>query len=200
VRCLLVPVKSFRQAKLRLAEALSADQRYRLARDLADIVLGACGTMPTFVACDDDEVADWASARGATVLWTPGRGLSGAVTAGVGHLATKGFDLVVVAHADLPLAFGLEEFGAPGSVTLAPDHRIDGTNVAAVPANAGFAFSYGPGSFARHRDEAVRLGLSYQVVYDWRLASDVDLPSDLAIIPRGIAPTPTTLDPIAPAP
>ena len=200
MRCLLVPVKSFRQAKLRLADVLSGDQRYRLARDLADVVLSARGTMPSYVACDDDEVADWAAARGATVLWTPGRGLSGAVTASVDHLATKGFDLVVVAHADLPLAYDLDQFGTPGSVTLAPDHRIDGTNVAAVPARAGFMFAYGPGSFARHRDEAIRLGIGCRIVYNWRLASDVDLPEDLAIVPRDIAPTPTTLDPIAPAP
>ena len=41
------------------------------------------------------------------------------------------------------------------------DRRDDGTNVACVPSGAGFRFSYGPGSFARHCDEAVRLGFDH---------------------------------------
>lgn len=188
MRALLVPVKSFREAKFRLSGVLADHQRQRLARDLAEIVLRARGSMPGFVACDDDEVADWATARGVEVLWTPGRGLSGAVTSGVRHLATRGFEIVVVAHADLPLVTRLDDFGTVGEVTLAPDHRIDGTNVVAVPASANFRFSYGPGSFGRHRDEADRLGLTRRIVYDWRLASDIDLPRDLDVLPEHLSP------------
>ena len=35
-----------------------------------------------------------------------------------------------------------------------PDRYGNGTNVLALPTDAGFQFSYGPGSFARHRAEA----------------------------------------------
>jgi 2-phospho-L-lactate guanylyltransferase len=63
---------------------------------------------------------------------------------------------------------------------LVPDLRQDGTNVAVVPAAAGFRFSYGPGSFDRHRAEAERLGLACDVVFDRRLSADVDVPADLA--------------------
>lgn len=188
MRALLVPVKSFRQAKLRLASALDDAGREDLARRLAAIVLRAAGPMPAYVACDDGEVADWAVAHGASVLWTPRLGLSGAVSAGVAHLAAHGATLVVVAHADLPLVTSLAEFGTEGTITLAPDHRLDGTNVAAVPAAAGFGFAYGPGSFARHRAEALRIGLRPTVVYDWRLACDVDVPSDLAVLERAGVP------------
>ena len=45
---------------------------------------------------------------------------------------------------------------------------------------AGFTFSYGPGSFARHGAEAHRLGLALRVVREPSLAHDVDLPADLA--------------------
>jgi 2-phospho-L-lactate guanylyltransferase len=48
-----------------------------------------------------------------------------------------------------------------------------------VPADAGFRFSYGPGSFDRHRDEAHQLGLPLDVVEDPLLAFDVDVPDDL---------------------
>ena len=75
----------------------------------------------------------------------------------------------------------LSGFGSPSEVTLAPDRWRDGTNVAGVPTEVGFRFSYGPGSFARHLAEAARLGLHCTIVDDPRLSSDVDLPVDLAL-------------------
>jgi 2-phospho-L-lactate guanylyltransferase len=71
--------------------------------------------------------------------------------------------------------------GEPNTVTLVPDRRRDGTNVAVVPTGAGFQFAYGAGSFERHRAEAARLGLACEIVYDRRLALDVDIPEDLAL-------------------
>jgi 2-phospho-L-lactate guanylyltransferase len=179
MRAILVPVKSFRDAKHRLSPALAHPEREQLARRLAQTVIDVNGSADLFVACDDGSVADWASSEGAFVLWTPGLGLSGAVTAGVAHLAAAGFDLAVVTHADLPLMTSLRAFGTEGAVTLAPDRTLDGTNVAAVPTDAGFVFSYGPRSFVRHRAEAERCGLAVHVIYDTRLASDVDVPEDL---------------------
>lgn len=177
-----MPVKAFRQAKFRLAEVLNESERVALARDLATRVVAAARPAPTFVVCDDGEVADWASEAGAFVLYAPGVGLSPAVEAGVAYLAEHGFSLAVVAHSDLPFASDLASFGRDGEVTLAPDRRLDGTNVVAVPTNAGFRFSYGPRSFDRHRAEAERLGLVYRVVRDTRLSSDIDVPSDLAAL------------------
>jgi 2-phospho-L-lactate guanylyltransferase len=182
VRALLVPVKSFAEAKHRLESALSPAARADLARRLAAIVLAAASDLDKFVACDDGQVADWAIRQGAFVLWTPGLGLSGAVNTGVAHLSTVGYDTVVVAHADLPLVTTFEDFAHDGAITLAPDWRDDGTNVAAVPAAAGFRFSYGPASFTRHQAEANRLGLPLVIVRDERLGSDVDLPSDLHLV------------------
>lgn len=184
-RALLVPVKAFSQAKHRLAGRLGDAERVEFARALASRTLQARGTMPAFVACDDEAVAKLAVLEGAAVLWTAGLGLSGAVGAAVDHLGGCGFDLVVVAHADLPFVPLLDDFGEERTVTLAPDRAERGTNVAAVPAQAGFQFSYGPGSFDRHRREAARLGLPCRVVRDWRLAADVDHPSDLALLPVG---------------
>ena len=186
-----MPVKSFREAKNRLTGALSPSERSQLAHDLGEIVLRAAHDMDKYVACDDGDVADWAISLGAFALWTPGLGLSGAVSTGVDHLGRHGFDAVVVAHADLPLVTDLREFGSDDAVTLAPDWRDDGTNVVCVPAHAGFRFSYGPGSFGRHRAEAERLGLPLHVVRDAALASDVDHPSDLHLVAHLIA-SPTT--------
>ena len=175
----LIPVKAFDDAKLRLAPALPAAERSRLARDMAAHVLDVARPLPVAVVCDDASVADWARHHGALVVWEPGRGLNGAVQAGVERLGAAGARRVIVAHADLPLAGPLSWACRFPGVTLVPDRRDDGTNVTCVPAGAGFTFSYGPGSFQRHGAEARRLGLGLRVVREPLLGHDVDVPADL---------------------
>jgi 2-phospho-L-lactate guanylyltransferase len=179
----LVPVKAFGHAKIRLAPALDAAQRAQLARTMAERVLAAAHPLPVAVVCDDVEVARWAAQQGALVISEPGRGLNGAVAAGVDALALAGFGRVIVAHADLPLATELSWVGSWAGVTLVPDRHDDGTNVACVPVRSGFRFSYGPGSFGRHRAEAERLDLPLRVVREAALGWDVDVPSDLTDLP-----------------
>jgi 2-phospho-L-lactate guanylyltransferase len=176
----LVPVKSFAEAKLRLAPALAPDERRCLARAMATHVLACAGHLPVAVVCDDVEVAAWARDHHALVVWEPERGLNRAVEAGVERLGAEGAARVVVAHADLAFGGDLAWVGAFLGVTLVPDRRDDGTNVACVPPGRGFTFSYGPGSFARHGAEARRLGLGLRVVREPGLGRDVDQPCDLA--------------------
>jgi 2-phospho-L-lactate guanylyltransferase len=185
----VVPVKSFTEAKVRLAGALDADERAALARQMASVVLAAAAPLPAIVVCDEDAVRDWAARAGARVVWCPGRGLNGAVADGVEALRADGVEVAVVAHADLPLAIRLDWVADFPGVTVVPDRRLDGSNVLAVPTAAGFRFSYGAGSFARHRAEGARLGLPVRIVLDRRLGWDVDLPIDLAW-PRTLGDTP----------
>lgn len=180
-RAVLVPVKAFAEAKRRLGGALDDTTRRTLARDMAARVLMAAAPLETAVVCDDKEVAEWARSHGALVVWEPGRGLNGAVEAGVAQLAAVGVSRVVVAHGDLPMATGLAELGPSDGVTLVPDRHGNGTNVIELPARSGFRFSYGPGSFARHCAEAHRLGLPVRVLDRPALAYDVDWPSDLPV-------------------
>jgi 2-phospho-L-lactate/phosphoenolpyruvate guanylyltransferase len=181
----LIPVKAFGEAKARLAPTLDAAGREDLARAMATRVIGAARPLPVAVVCDDPEVERWAQVHGAMVLPEPGRGLNGAVESGVERLGAAGASEVLVAHADLPFAQDVSQLAGFDGVTLVPDRRDDGTNVVCVPTGAGFRFHYGPGSFARHRDEAERLGLPYRVVRDPELTWDVDVPGD---IPAGMGP------------
>ena len=180
----LIPVKAFADAKVRLAPALGPAERAALARSMAGQVVAAAGHLPVAVVCDDREVADWARGLGVLVVWEPGRGLNGAVEAGVSRVAGLGVEQVIVAHADLPLATELAWVADFDGVTLVPDRASDGTNVACVPTDAGFRFAYGPGSFERHRAEATRLGLGLRVVHDPSLEWDVDIPADLTSLDR----------------
>ncbi len=176
----LVPVKAFAHAKRRLTAALCDDDRRALVRRMAEQVLRAAAPFPVAVVCDDPEVAAWARGHHALVLWEPGRGLNGAVQSGVAQLAARGVRRVVVAHADLPMARDLPRLAGFDGVTLVPDRRDDGTNVIELSTGAGFRFSYGPGSFARHLAECERLALAVRVVREPLLSYDVDWPSDLS--------------------
>jgi 2-phospho-L-lactate guanylyltransferase len=183
---LLVPVKDFTRAKLRLSPVLDEPTRMQLARALATQVLDAAGELETFVVCDDPDVRSWAEERGATVIWAPDRGLDGAVQFGVEHLADRGIARAVVSHSDLPLPRGIPALAGFLGVTLVPDRFGDGTNVACVPTGAGFRFAYGPGSFRRHAEETRARGLALRVVRDRRLSWDVDRPRDL-VLPADLA-------------
>lgn len=175
----LIPVKRFTAAKARLTGVLDASSRARLARWLADRVVAASGSAPVFVACDDDDVASWADGAGAEVLWSPGLGLNGAVDAGRLTIAGKGFDHIVVAHSDLPLAHDLDRLATVDTVTLVPDRHRDGTNVMSVPVGVDLPASYGGGSFARHLQHALALGAPVEVWDDPRLSLDLDRADDV---------------------
>ncbi len=177
---MLIPVKAFRDAKKRLSEMLSPAERAALARYTAGVVVAAADGVPVYVVCDDDQVASWADSCGASVLWRPGLGLNPAVTDGVSTLADKGYEHVIVAHSDLPLAARLPALVTPGVITMVPDRSDDGTNVLALPTSTDFEFAYGAGSFHRHLAVAARLGYAVQVIRDPALGRDLDVPTDLA--------------------
>jgi len=178
----LVPIKSFRNAKVRLAGALPPAERAALAKRMAERVLAAAGPLPVSVVCDDVDVASFAEDHRADVIWRPGLGLNAAVTDGVALLTSeRGAVEVIVAHADLPLADDLVRLAGFAGITFVPDRRDDGTNVICVPTGLAFSFSYGPGSFERHRAAADQLRLPYRVLRDPRLGWDVDVPSDLEL-------------------
>ena len=175
----LIPVKRFDHAKGRLGTLLSADERVRLARWLAERVVAAAHPRPVFIACDDDEVAAWADSVEASVLWSPGMGLNGAVDAGRATIAGKGFDHLVIAHSDLPFADDLGRLAQPHTISLVPDRTEGGTNVLALPVGSALAASYGANSFRTHLAMAMSDRYRVEVRHDPWLALDVDTPADL---------------------
>lgn len=179
----VVPLRSFVHAKERLSAALGATERERLVRDMAGQVVRSAGVEQVFVVSPDPEVLAWAADLGARAVADPGTGLDRAAASGVEAARQERFERAAVVAADLPLVDDLAPVttGADG-VALAPDRHGAGTNVCVVPTGAGFRFSYGEGSFARHAEEAQRLGLAVEVLRHEALAFDLDLPADLAAL------------------
>ncbi len=174
----LVPIRSFDDAKRRLAESLDHQMRRELMRAMAETVVAAAHDLPVWVVTDDDEVAQWAQEMHIAVRRVGVSGLNPAITVAVAAAARAGAARILVAHADLPYASDLRVVTGNG-VAVAPDRRRNGTNVMSLPTDTGFIFAYGPGSFAKHRAEAARLGLDFSEVDDASLAWDVDSPEDL---------------------
>jgi 2-phospho-L-lactate guanylyltransferase len=177
---LIVPVKSFAIAKGRLASSLSDVARAQLAKECATRVITAGGTWSTYVVCDDDDVARWASDNNAIVVRCRESGIDAAVRAGRQQAIHDGIEHVVIAHGDLPLARHFDHVVVAGTITFVPDRHRDGTNVIAMPASSSFTTAYGPRSYVRHVERAQRLGLAYRTIDDDDLALDLDTADDLA--------------------
>lgn len=178
---MVVPVKSFTEAKGRLAGTVDPARRQALSKRMAAGVVAAAAPLPVWVVCHDHAVARWAIDVGARVLWRSRSGLNNAVTAAVDALGRMGFDTVIVAHGDLPLARSLAWVAEADGVTIVPDRRGLGTNVMAVPTGVGFRFAYGEDSAPLHRAEAERLGLPVRLIDDDALGWDVDVADDLTV-------------------
>jgi 2-phospho-L-lactate guanylyltransferase len=178
----VIPIRSFTHAKLRLADHLSEADRRELVRDSAERVVEASAPLPVVIVTSATEVSTWARELGLDVVDDPGHGLDGAADAGRARVRALGLVRAVIAHADLPRAGSLVPLAVDGErpvVAVVPCHRDDGTNVCSVPIDLAFRFSYGEGSFRRHAAEAHRLGAGLRVVRRADLAFDVDIPDDL---------------------
>ncbi len=174
-------MRSFAHGKARLAGVLDEAARATLARTMADRVVDAAGTRPVVVVSSAPDVVTWASARRLQIVDDPGT-LDAAADAGRVWARAAGLARVVVVHADLPFATSLDTVagdGEPAVAIVVPDHRDDGTPVLSLPVATPFAFSYGPGSAARHIAEARRRGLDVRVLRDPALGFDVDVEDDL---------------------
>lgn len=192
----IVPIKSFTGAKDRLASALTAPERHKLACFMALRVLQAAAPLPVLVVCDDDEVTAWALLNGAKVVRQDKPGLNNAVQSGFAAARDAGYKWAVIAHSDLPLAISFDHLldhsqdslrdAGPRSdrtAVIVSDQHRDGTNVLVLATSCNFEFHYGPSSFAAHCAEAAKQGLDLHIVADAALAIDIDTPPDLAHLP-----------------
>lgn len=158
----LVPIRLDGEVKTRLAAILTAEQRRRLAKAMANHVVKTLAAVPEVAA------ADWVDATG--------KGLN----LDLAEAMTTGPTLMV--HGDLPLltadeAADLLAAAVAAGAAIAPDRAGSGTNALALTEPAGFLAAFGPDSFARHRAL-----LPHAAIVERRgLGLDVDTPEDLAL-------------------
>ena len=171
-------------AKARLAAVLSDAEREALARSMAERVVDAAASRPVAVVTSAPEVVAFATAHHCDVLADPGS-LDAAAAAGREWAVERELDRYAIVHGDLPFAQSFDAILAGAGkreAVIVPDHRDDGTPVLSLPTNVPFVFAYGPGSAARHAEEARRVGLNVRILHDDDLGFDVDLADDLAAL------------------
>ena len=184
-----IPVKRFSNAKSRLASLLSAAERESLAQVMLHDVLRAASearTVDGIVVVSHEVRARYAVERvGGLFLEENGNGLNAALVQAAGWLAAHGQRGLLIVPGDVPLASAREieqiiaqHRGSP-AVTLAPDREHDGTNALAVTPAEAIPYTFGSGSFRRHRAAAEAAGMVPSVLSLSGLALDIDNPLDL---------------------
>ncbi|HUK90154.1 MAG TPA: 2-phospho-L-lactate guanylyltransferase [Blastocatellia bacterium] len=197
MNAIVVPIKEPAEAKTRLAEFMSADERQRLAwamfmdvtRALADVE--DCATV--FVVTSYDRAARHGRAKGFGVLYENQQSSeSASVDWASAILAARGFDSVLRLPADVPLVRGrdiqallLTDLAGAGAI-MVPSRDGSGTNAILRHPPRLFDSRFGPNSLTLHIAEAQRAGAMHLIVPNERIALDIDEPADIeALLEHG---------------
>jgi 2-phospho-L-lactate guanylyltransferase len=188
----VVPIRSLRNGKTRLAPILAPGERAALLRDSAERVIATAlnsGEIERIlVVTGDDEALAWAGnlGDGVTALAQSPLypGLNGAIDQAKAWTITDGGDALLSLFGDLPLLTtdDIERVvNQSATVVLGPDRRGEGTNALLLRLagnGAEFRFAFGDASLGRHLDEARRLGLEIAIVDTLGVGFDLDTPDD----------------------
>ncbi len=186
----IVPVKPLRRGKSRLAPVLSVNERAALNRRLLvhtlEVLAQVEAIEQVLVVSRDTGALALARQYGARTLQERGDSqLNLALRHATGFLQAYRVGAVMVLPADLPLLSPedvqalVAALGDPPAVVLAPDRHEEGTNALLMAPPGVIRYRYGPGSFARHRQEAEEAGVRLTIVRRPALAWDLDWPEDL---------------------
>jgi 2-phospho-L-lactate/phosphoenolpyruvate guanylyltransferase len=184
---LVLPMKSFRHGKQRLAAVLTDAQRHALSLRLATELVDCNRDLDPLIVTNDPEVTQWALTKGVEVHQPLQPGLNEAVDSALQFLRNQttqagGPVSLVVAHCDLAFPRSLAFVAEFDGISIIPDRHDDGTNVLCLPINVDFVFRYGASSFANHHEMALATGKAVRVLRDASLGIDVDTPEDLRLL------------------
>jgi len=203
MRALLLPIKDLRNAKQRLADVLSPEQRFGLAEamlaDTMRAVRGIRSATKVFVITNYEPAALAAEQNGWELLREMEQtSESASVDAasllceqrGVTSLLRLPLDLPLVQAADIDCLLEMR-CPAPGML-IVPSRDGTGTNALLRTPPALFSSRFGNGSFAKHIAEAQRAGAVPIVHRNKRLEMDVDDQTDLrALLEQDLRSTAT---------
>jgi len=179
----ILPVKSFANAKQRLGgtarEALAA----AMVADVLD-ELGRAGLEPVIVVSREPRVR---RAGIVAVVDEREEGQSAAALLGIARARELGCERALLVPGDCPLIDGVElrvlaARAESLDVVIVPDRHGTGTNGLALTTDGCFEPQFGPGSRARHVEQARATGLAFEVVRVACLELDVDTGSDAAAL------------------
>ncbi len=188
----IVPVKSLRRGKSRLANVLSDEERSALNNDLLTRTLHCLESISkidqVLVISYDPEVLAKAREFGAMTVQEGKRtninnALRRATVAAKAYNATK----ILIIPADLPFINKeeIEDFiaqeGTPPEIIISSDRRSDGTNALFINPIGILEYNFGEWSFRKHIEQAEQKKITVKIKNKESLTFDLDLPEDLEI-------------------
>ena len=184
----LIPVKTLQEAKSRLANHLTPDERTALVLDMLHHVLHALCSCHLFerisVVSPDPTVLERTQAWGAQALIEEVQGHNPALHAAALKELTAGATALLTLSADLPLLQASDiasmiESAKHYDVVLAPSRDGTGTNALLVRPPLALPYLFGLGSLQRYITEAKQQHLSSILHKSIGLALDIDTIEDL---------------------
>ena len=162
MEAILIPVKRFDEAKLRLAGVLGPRARRRLVLSMLGDVLEAAAAWPLrLLVTSDADAALVAERAGWSIIPDPGAGLNAAVTAGTQRAVAEEAAALLVLPFDVPLVTPgelTELFAIDADVIVSRSDDGGTTGLLRRPPGAIDA-RFGPASAVAHADAARRAGL-----------------------------------------
>jgi 2-phospho-L-lactate guanylyltransferase len=185
----LVPVKTLRLAKQRLAPVLTASERQRLAAVMLEDVIEACLAARAFLdvalVTSDPVVMAMARRRGVVAIEEGTvNGVNAAIRTGLRNMPSPVAGIVIL-PADVPhvsaaaLECAAKCCSRENTVVLIAASRDGGTNLLACSPADLVEPSFGADSFVRHRASARRIGIEPIQSLPGQPDLDLDYPEDL---------------------
>jgi len=187
MRVLAVPVKPLERSKRRLSPVLSPAERAALTlvmlQDVLDAALGQPG-WEVWVVSPSEAVLEVTARRGGRPLAEEGGSLLAAIRQVEAEMRGRWSRLAVLL-ADVPFITPAtlgDALGRRSAVVATPADSDGGTNLLMRRPPSIIRPRFGRSSFAKHRAEAYRGGVTFEEARIPELGFDVDRPADLAAV------------------
>lgn len=185
----IIPIKSLKDGKTRLAGILSESERAALNRSMLMNLLKTvkdCEKITgVLIVSHDPEIEALAKSYSLEYLEeSPPYSLNQAVAKGCQYAESLGATEVLILPADLPLINTesiqsiLEKDDDPPIAVIAPDRRGEGTNSLLLNPFENFPFQFGTNSYEIHQKIAISRKFQVKTVIEPGMELDLDLPED----------------------
>ncbi len=193
--CVVIPVKSFDQAKSRLSGLLDREQRRELSRFLLQDTLDTlslCRELAKIIVVSSDPaVKEITENLGLEcLLQSEDSGVNSAIKYADKHLSFGGNWVSITIPCDLPLLLPKDIEGVcqvipkkGACVIVSPSYKFDGTNLLARnPFNIINDTRYDNDSFQGHLEASIEAGANTRILLSSRLMIDLDTPEDMQLV------------------
>lgn len=187
--CVLIPIKALKKSKARLAPVLSPGERATITllmlKDIISAVKRVGAVKVCAVVASDSHTLMEAERWGAVGLSDRGLpGMNSAIAQATDWCMRRGAEAVMVLLGDIPLVTPADieamiDLGEGASSVVATPSKDGGTNILLRKPPTVIPTVYGPCSFRKHRQEALKRKVPFRAYSSPTASFDVDTPEDL---------------------